>query len=250
MPRRVVLFSLLILGLLLPAQAQARNGFKLPSSKVLDCRSGDDASSRMATFQGRMRAIPGTARMLMRFTLMERFGDQKLQPVAVPELRAWRSAKPGIKDFRYKQTVTGLQGGGDYRAAIDFRWLDGDGNLLRKVRKLSGACHQQGDLANLKIASPTSALPGSEGTERYIVRVTNDGKAVARDVAVELFVDGTSANVQHIEAVDPGETEEVSFTGPACKRNLKMSVDPNDAIKELIEADNVTTIRCPALPGS
>jgi CARDB len=246
MPRRLVTFALLGLAFAVAVPGQAQAAFKLPSAKMLECRSSDSADSRSAIFLGRMRAIPGTDRMLMRFTLRERFGDEKLHSVTVPELRAWRSAKPGIKDFRYKQTVTGLQGGGEYRVTVDFRWLDADGNLLRKARRQSGVCRQEGELANLKIGLP-SALPGPEGTAVYFVRVVNDGKAVARDVAVELFVDGAATNVSHIDSVAPGETREARFTGPACKRNLRMVVDPGDSIKERLESDNVSLVRCPTL---
>lgn len=243
MPRRLVIFAVLCLAAALPGQAQAA-GLKLPSSKLLECRSSDaGAETRSATFQGRMRSIPGTDRMLMRFTLMERFGDEKLHSVTVPKLRAWYSAKPGIRDFRYKQTVTGLQGGGEYRVSVDFRWLDADGNLLRKSRRLSGACRQQGELANLEVSS-LSILPGPEGTAVYVVPVTNDGKVAARDVAVELFVDGAATNTGHIAAVEPGETREVRFTGPACKLRLRAVVDPRDAIKERLESDNAGTARC------
>jgi hypothetical protein len=184
--------------------------------------------------------------MLMRFTLMERFGDEKLHPLTVPELKAWRSAKPGIRDFRYKQTVTALQGGGEYRVSVDFRWLDADGNLLRKSKRLSGACRQQGELANLTLGLPT-ALPGPEGTGIYVVPVKNKGRAIARDVAVELFVDGAAANVGHIDSVAPGETRDVRFTGPACKQNLRIVVDPTDAVKEQLESDNTVRVRCPSL---
>jgi hypothetical protein len=246
MPRRLVTFALLCLALAVPGQAQAAT-FKLPSSKLLECRPGDAGETRTATFQGRMRSLPGTDRMLMRFTLIERFGDEKRHAVTVPELRAWRSAKPGIKDFRYRQTVTGLQGGGEYRVSVDFRWLDAEGNLLRKSRRLSGACRQPGELANLKVGAPT-ILPGPEGTAVYLVPVTNDGKVAARDVAVELFVDGGSTNTGHIDSVAPGETREVRFTGPTCKLRLRMVVDPRDSIKERLESDNVTTSRCPPLP--
>jgi hypothetical protein len=244
MPRRLAIFAALALVLVVPGQAQA--SFKLPASKLLECRSGDAADSRSATFLGRMRAIPRTDRMLMRFTLMERFGDEKLHSLTVPELKAWRSAKPGIKDFRYKQTVTSLQGGGEYRVSVDFRWLDADGNLLRKAKRLSGACRQQGDLANLKVLTPT-ALPGPEGTASYDVPVRNDGKVIARDVSVELFVDGAATNVSHIDSVAPGEVRSVRFTGPACKRNLRSVVDPGDTVKERLESDNVSVDRCPAL---
>jgi hypothetical protein len=244
MPRRLVTSVALCLALIVPGQAQA--AFKQSSSKVIACQTGDAGTARSATFLGRMKSIPGTDRMLMRFTLMEQFGDAKLNPVSVPELRAWRSAKPGIKDFRYKQTVTGLQGGGEYRASIDFRWLDKDGNLLRKSRRLSAACKQPGELANLTLGTP-SALAGPEGTGVYVVPVKNDGKAIARDVAVELFVDGAATNVGHIDSVAPGETRDVRFTGPACKRGLRLVVDPGDQIKERLESDNVSVVRCPSL---
>src|SRR5215212_3748752 len=240
MPRRLLTFAALGLVLVVPAQAQA--AWKLPSSKMLECRSGDAAETRTATFMGRMRAAAGTDRMLMRFTLMERFGDEKLHALAVPELKAWRSSKPGVRDFRYKQTVTGLQGGGEYRVAIDFRWLDADGNLLRKARRLSGACRQPGELANLKVGPPT-AQSGPEGTAVYVVPVLNTGKAPAREVAVELFVDGAATNVGHIDSVAPGETREVRFTGPSCQRRLRVVVDPSDAVKERSEADNAITVR-------
>jgi hypothetical protein len=244
MPRRLVIFALLGLALAVPGQAQA--AFKLQTAKVVECRSSDSGESRSAVFLGRMKAIAGTDRMLMRFTLVERFGDERRHSVSVPELRAWRSAKPGVRDFRYKQTVSGLQGGGEYRVTVDFRWLDADGNLLRKARRHSPACRQPGELANL-FPGPPTALPGPEGTAVYVVPVANNGKAVAREVSVELFVDGAATNVGHIDSIAPGEIREVRFTGPSCKRNLRVVVDPPDAIKERLESDNVALVRCPSL---
>jgi len=244
MLRRLATFAVLGLALALPGQAQA--AFKLPAAKVVECKSSDTAEGRSAAFLGRMKTIPGTDRMLMRFTLMERFGDERRHSVTVPELRAWRSAKPGVKDFRYRQTVTGLQGGGEYRVTVDFRWLDADGNLLRKVRRQSGPCRQPGELANLTVLLP-SVSAGPEGTAVYVVPVVNRGQAVARDVAVELFVDGGSANIGRIDSVAPGETRELRFTGPTCKRNLRIVADPADTIKERLERDNVLFVSCPPL---
>jgi hypothetical protein len=243
MPRRLVTFTLLALALAAPGQAQA--AFKQPSSQVLECKSSDAGETRSATFQGRMLAIAGTDRMLMRFTLMERFGDEKLHPVRLPKLKAWQSSKPGIKDFRYKQIVTGLQGGGEYRMFVDFRWLDADGNLLRKKRRLSGVCRQPGELANLQPGRP-SEQPGPEGTSVYVVPVHNPGKVAATDVAVELSVDGATTDVGHIDSIDPGQTREVRFTGPACKRQLRVVVDPLDSVKERFERDNTLVLPCPA----
>jgi hypothetical protein len=245
MPRRLLIFAVLGLALVLAGAAQASH--KTPSAKVVDCKSSD-AASRSATFLGRMRALPSTDRMAMRFTLLERFGDEKLQTVDFPELRAWRFSKSGVRDFRFKQTVTALQGGGEYRTRVEFRWLDADGNLQRKAQRTSGPCRQQGQLPNLRAAAP-SAAAGPEGTAVYLVPVRNDGKAAAQDVAVELYVDGAATNVGHIDSVAPGETREVRFTGPACKRGLRVVVDPADSVKERVEADNVTVSPCPSAQG-
>ena len=243
MPRRLAYLA--VLGLVLAFAGPALAHDKSPSAKVVECKS-DSASARSATFLGRMRSISGTDHMAMRFTLLERFGDEKLHPVDFPELRAWRFSKPGVRDFRFKQTVTALQGGGEYRTRVEYRWLDADGNLQRKAVRTSRACRQPGELANLKPGAP-SASAGPEGTSVYVVPVLNDGKAVAQDVAVELYVDGAATNVGHIESVAPGETREVSFTGPACKRGLRAVVDPSDSVKERLEADNVLVSPCPAV---
>jgi hypothetical protein len=242
MPRRTLSFAVLGLALALAAPAQAHS--RTPSAKVVECKSGDVAAARSATFLGRMRSLAGTDRMAMRFTLLERFGDEKLHPVEFPELRAWRFSKSGVRDFRFKQTVMGLQGGGEYRTRVEYRWLDADGNLQRKAVRTSRACRQPGELANLIPGAPSVAA-GPEGTAVYRVPVRNSGKAPAQDVAVELYVDGAATNVGHIDQVAPGETREVSFTGPACKRGLRVVVDPNDAVKERLETDNVMVAPCP-----
>lgn len=244
MPRRLASFAVLGLALVLAGPAHAR--VKTPSAKVVECRSSDAAETRTATFSGRMRAMKGTERMAMRFTLMERFGDEKLQAVDFPELRAWRFSKPGVRDFRFKQTVTALQGGGEYRMRVEYRWLDSAGNLVRKTQRTSGPCRQPGALSNLRPGNPTAST-GPEGTAVYVVPVRNEGKAAAQDVAVELYVDGAATNVGHIDSIAPGQTREVRFTGPVCKNGLRVVVDPSDSIKERVEADNTATAGCPPL---
>jgi hypothetical protein len=193
-----------------------------------------------------MLAIGGTDYMMMRFTLLEQFGDAKLHPVPAPELRFWHQSKPGVKDFRYKQTVTALQGGGDYRMRVEFRWFDAAGNLIRKAQKLTSPCTQPGDLPNLEVRAP-SAQAGPGGTAVYIVPITNTGRETAHNVAVELFVDGAAANVGHIDAIAPGQTREARFTGPLCQRSVRAVADPTDAVKERFESDNALQIKCPPL---
>ena len=247
MLRRLMIFALLA-GLLVAsvdaAAARKRASSKAASVKVLECRTSDAGESRSATFQGRVRAIRGTARMAMRFTLLERFGDERRHVVQFPELKTWHHSKSGIRDFRYKQTVTGLQGGGDYRARVDFRWYDADGDVLRKARRVSRTCRQSGRLANLRPGVP-SVAPGPEGTALYVVPVGNRGRATANDVGVELSVDGAKTDVRHIEEIAPGATETVSIRGPVCQGGLRVVVDPSDTVKERRESDNILKAPCP-----
>jgi hypothetical protein len=247
MLRRLLVYALLgtfFVALATDAPA-ARRAASKASVKVTDCRSADEGESRSASFQGRVRAIRGSTRMGMRFTLLERFGDERRHVVAFPELRAWHWSRSGIRDFRYKQTVTGLQGGGEYRMRVDYRWYDGEGNLLRKARRNSNTCRQPGELANLRPGLPTAG-PGPSGTAVYVVPVQNRGRATAKDVEVDFSVDGAATNVGHIDEIGPGEREEVRITGPVCEGGVRVVVDPSDTIKERRERDNVLKTGCPA----
>lgn len=246
MLRRTISFAVLALLLAAPVDAVAKH--KAASVSVAECKASDAAETRSATFLGRMRAIRGTDSMRMRFTLLERFGDERLHSVKAPELRAWRESRPGVREFRFRQTVTALQGGGQYRMRVDFRWLDADGNLIRKSRSLSPACDQPGDLPNLQIGA-ISALRGRGGTATYIVPVQNNGQIPTRDFAVDLFVDGAATNVGHVDSIAPGETREVRFTGPICERGLRAVADTGDSVKERFESDNVLRSPCPPLRG-
>src|SRR4051812_42135989 len=87
--------------------------------KVRSCQVGDSAKQRQATFYGRMRSVTGSARMMMRFSVVDRSAL-----VPAPQLTQWRRSRPRVKTFGYAQTVTGLQVGGAYAAIVDYRWVD------------------------------------------------------------------------------------------------------------------------------
>ena len=245
MLRRAMTLAVLATALIPLASADAA---KTTSVKVLDCKSSDAAETRSATFLGRMRTIPGANTMEMRFTLLERFGDEKLHAVKTPDLRVWRQSKPGVKEFRFKQTVTSLQGGGQYRMRVDFRWRAANGTLLRRSRTVSSPCEQPGDLPNLRIGQ-IRAQAGTAGTTTYFLPVQNNGQITTGDFAVELFVDGAAANVVHVDAIEPGGTRDIRITGPACQRGLRAVADPGDSVKERFESDNVLKSPCPSTGG-
>jgi hypothetical protein len=220
---------------------------KLPAMvKVVECVIVDDGESgRSATFRGEMTALPKTARMQMRFTLLQKPDKGgTIAPLSTPALSGWRKSKPGVKYFSYDQRVVGLQSGSTYRAAVTFKWMRANGKTIARVTKRSGGCHQPGELPNLTVTNIARSPGPRSGTTDYGVDVTNSGRSAARNVRVVLRVDGALLDMTDISTLAPGETSTVHFTGPACARNVRAVVDPEDAIRESGEADNALQKSC------
>ena len=219
-----------------------------PTSVVVrDCKVGDTPRSRSATFYARMRAAgaPGTVRMAMRFQLQDAVGAT-VRDVDDPGLRRWRRSRLGVRSFGYAQKVAGLQTGGSYLVSVRYRWLDARGKVLREDTRKSGECRQRGDLPNLAIGG-VKARRGNLGTQIYSVLVVNTGRAEARNLATEVFIDGAAPDEQDIASLAPGESRTLRFTGPACRHRIRAVVDPHDVIHETNDDDNVVAARCPSL---
>ena len=229
--------------LALPAVASAGGPATL---KIRTCETGDSAKERLVTFYGRMRAVTGTSRMQMRFTLIDR-SSEGASLVANPKLSKWRKSKPGVRIFGYAQTITGLEKGASYAATVEYRWRDERGHVIKSARRTSPDCRQEGELPNLAVAS-ISARPGDAAeTLDYTVHVTNSGDADASDLKVDMFVDGASVNAASIDLIEAGETVEVKFSGPACRERVRAVVDRKDTVRETTEGDNVLHGRCPVV---
>jgi hypothetical protein len=217
--------------------------------KVRACETGDDADSRLATFYGRMRALRHSRRMMMRFKLIDRTsGENAPADGAPPELSHWRRSKPFVKKFGYKQTVTGLERGRTYAARVTYRWVGRRHRTIKRVRRLSADCRQDGELPNLaikRIRARPGLVPGTD--EVYLVDVVNRGAAPAHDVAVDLIVDSVSADRGQIAEIAPGKSETVEITGPVCKARVRAVADPDEQISETTDDDNSRRTRCPAV---
>jgi hypothetical protein len=214
--------------------------------KVRSCQVGDSAKQRQATFYGRMRAVKGTARMMMRFTVVDRSADGT-SLVPAPQLAQWRRSRPRVKTFGYAQTITGLQVGGAYAAIVEYRWVDANGKTLKTARRTSSECRQDGKLPNLAVTRVAARRGEAPGTVVYSVDVTNRGSAEARAVVVDLFVDDAGADAARVDSVKSGETVTVRVSGPACRARLRAVVDRLDTIHETTEDDNVLRSRCPVV---
>ena len=230
----------------LPAVASAR---PFARAKVADCDVSLVPGASHANFEARMRAVPGTQRMLMRFTLEERFGSERYEPVKVRDLLEWRESEPGVQAFTYTQRIRALQPGGLYRVRVEFRWYGSKGRLIEQVRRRSPACGKPGPLPNLRIGDIRARLGSAAGTIEYEVDVLNTGTATAEDIPVAFAVDGATLDERAISALKPGETETVSFSGPSCSQRVRAEVDPDEEIHESNEDDNVRGVACASFAG-
>lgn len=211
--------------------------------RVASCSPGQGS----AAFYGRMRAVEGAQRMSMRFSLLERGGDDRYHPVRAPRLARWRKSRPGVAAFGYRQKVKGLAPDAVYRARVDFRWHDADGELLRRAQRRSRPCSQAGPLPNLRARVLGSSPTATAGVVRYTVRAANTGGAPAEQVGVSLAVDGSAVDTQTVPRLEPGEGRVLEFRGPRCEGSVRTAADPAGTVRESSEDDNAQTLTCAQL---
>jgi CARDB protein len=226
--------------------APAAGDGRPPAGVKLSACSIDTGS---ALFIARMHQVTGSERMWLRFKLFEK-GDSGFHRLKAPGLGRWRKSKPGVGTFAYKQAVKGLEAGSLYRAQVDFRWYDADGNLLQTARRHSPACRQFDLLPNLTAQPLAAKALRQQGVVRYRVLVTNDGIATATGIPVRLTVDGAVVDTVTIDELAPSERLVVGITGPQCTKSVKVDVDPDGLIVESSEGDNADEVPCSALPAA
>jgi CARDB len=229
---RRALMSLILL-LAWPAAADAA------TVKVVDCVPALDPIARSATFEARMRASHESDRLQVRFTLQVRDAGlmTRWRKVVAPGFDAWLTSAAGVRRYSYSRTIQNLTAPAYYRTIVRFRWLDADGEVLRSSRATSAACRQpdlRPDLVPLRVET----APGSEpGTTVYRVVVRNTGRSAAG--AFDVAAGDARAEVSGLAA---GAQQAVTFTGPPCAPELPIAVDPDDAVDERDEDDNVLAV--------
>jgi hypothetical protein len=226
----------------LPAAAQDR----APASvRISECEPGSHSATRSAAFQASMRTLPGTRRMQVRFTLLERLGEGIFEKVSAPGLEVWRTSREGARRFVYTQEIAGLKANAAYRVAVRYRWLDADRRVVRTARRRSDVCEVEGSLPDLRVVKISARRGATPGTANYSVIVRNAGGADARSIGVGLTVDGTPLSASTLSSLIALETRSVRFSGPACTGTLSAVIDPDNALREDAEDDNVLSIPCP-----
>ena len=214
--------------------------------KVAECTRGPAPEDRMAAFRGAMSRFDGSVRMSMRFTLQERVGRGDWAKVSAPGLGVWRSSRPGVARFAYRQRVLALAEGSAYRAVVRFRWHRAGGRVFRRASRRSPACRQPGPLPNLLVAR-MGGRPAENRADvfRYAIHVTNQGRAPSPKTTVTVAVDGGTVDTAEVRAMEPGDTRRVVVSGPGCAASVRARVDPSDSVRESSERDNSRVANCP-----
>jgi hypothetical protein len=209
--------------------------------KVVKCSK----AARSAAFSGRMRVVEDTAQMQMRFTLFERLLPGKAySEVEAPGLAVWHKSDPGVMRFRFRQRVRALTEAAMYRMAVEFRWYDAEGQLIRQAFRRSRRCRQAGQLPNLKVEEIRRRANG-----RLAVKVRNTGNDTAVGASVQLFVDSTyDAGVLPLREVPAQEARwTAGVQAPPCVNTVQAVADPTFAVREWAEDDNALTVTCLSL---
>jgi hypothetical protein len=243
--RRALLTAALVAAAL-PAAADAAPipASAIPASvKVAKC----SIEEHEAAFYARMQQLPGASRMALRFTLLEETGADTSTRIKVRGLRRWRFSKPGVKAFGYRQGFRNLPENASHRVRVDFRWYSDDGTEVMRAKRRSARCRQFVELPNL-VAKIAAVLPATvPGVVRYQALVSNTGKAAATGVPVRLTVDGDVVDTVTLDSLAPGEERSLVIRGPECHRLVKLEADPEQAIAESSDTDNVHELTCAAL---
>lgn len=240
--RRLVA-AILTLLVVAPASALADPDRPLLRARVVTCATGPTADDRFAVFSGSMPAIPGAARMEMRFDLLQRHsGMLGYARVPLPRWGHWEhTERRGIAGFIFTKRVEQLAAPATYRAVVRFRWFDAHGDVLRTARRTSGACRQLDQRPDLEVGDLLAAPDGG-----YLVEVRNDGRTDAPPFLMALGVAAGNGTTQ-VNTLLAGEQRTVPLTAPRCAPGelVRIALDTTDAVEEADEADDAVARPCP-----
>ena len=240
------LLLLLLACLAAPAAAAARP----PARAVLeDCVRSLDESERAGVFVGEMRALPGAARMQMRFKLQARTPERtRWTSVQAPGFGAWVSSVAGTARYVYTKRVENLLAPASYRVQVRFRWLDAAGGTVESARAYSRICRQPDPRPNLVVRSIGVEMAFDPSRRRYVVAVDNTGRSEAEASTLALSVGGQALLLAPVGALAADEDTLVTLEGPACTPGAPLfsDADVDEAVEEREEGDNRFSRLCPA----
>jgi hypothetical protein len=106
------------------------------------CRQSQDPLNRVIAVTATMRPVPGTARMELRFVLLQRLPGNWLHRVHGGDLGRWKALAVG--PWAVTKPVVNLPAPAVYRFRVSFRWLGASGRVIGAQTLLGPACDQAG----------------------------------------------------------------------------------------------------------
>lgn len=251
MPRTFLLsITLLAVAALgAPAGASAVGGKPALSAKLAACTTGDEPSARAATFTASMPALSGTDHMEMRFQLLQRRGTKgRFKVVDVPDWATPERSEPHRPGFVFTKRIGRLLAPAAYRARVTFTWYDAKGRMQRRARRWTSVCLQPDPRPNLHVAKVVATANGPKQAN-YAITVLNDGGATAAPFGVAVTIGETTVGPVTIGPLAAGTPEIATLTAPRCApgTTIVIALDPDGAVDESREEDDVVTRPCPAI---
>src|SRR5689334_19121284 len=117
----------------------------VPTTATLGaCHFAPDKVNRYVEFDGQMARIDGSRKMLMRFDLYgRRSSSRHWGRLRASGFGVWRTtASSKVDIFRLRKQVTDLPAPYDIRATVSFRWLDSQGDTIKRTRLRTSTCHE------------------------------------------------------------------------------------------------------------
>jgi hypothetical protein len=234
---------LALIGASAAAVAHGQSGARpVLRAGLTTCQTGSAPSDRYAVFTGSMPSDTGVTAMAMRFNLLERTPGGSWTAVSLPHWGVFeRTTKAGVPGFIFAKRVQQLAAPARFRAVIDFRWFDANGQLLRSARRTSPVCRQPDPRPDLHVNRVIFAGQRLSG-----VVVGNRGRGDAAAFAVTVSRSGASAT-QTVDSLPVGAERTLAFDIGRCTAGepIRIALDPAGAIDEADKADDSVTVACP-----
>lgn len=250
----LIVFALLFAA----APASAAMSDAPAGARVVSCHRSPSLDARTVVVGTWMKALPAARRLLVKIELHQRVpGGVWTVRDDVPGLGVWTApSDPSLGTrpadvFKYRQAVGELAVPAAYRFRVSFRWLDAAGALVSDWAAVTGVCRQPDLRADL-VLSELRSLSADDGSVRYLVRLSNEGRTTVARVVVAATFPGESTPDLHVRSVRglvPGRSVIVAFAGPGCSAGelpAAFAADPANALDEAHEANNMLGASCPA----
>jgi hypothetical protein len=241
----------LSLAILLAVAAAAPAARAAPPPKLAatleSCHTSALPVERVASFVASMPAYAPATRLHIRFDLERRRpGERYWRRVRAAGFGVWERSDPRVAGFVFRKRVNGLPVPASYRAVVRFRWIAGDGSVVRRASGRTPACVQQ-DLRPDLVPGALEAAPHVQpGLAIYTLVVRNDGRSAAGPFSVRV-----GSALAEVAALQAGEQRAVPVIALACdpRRPIRVSVDADGRVEESVERANRARRRCPLPVG-